>query len=240
MAIFDDLRTSRPERAIGPPPSIVEVLFGLVLTPRDTVETLLEYDPPPYRSTCILFFYLTIFIPMIIQYMKYDETVIVPLTIALLFFALTLSLATFIITEAIMLLLLRTEISPGTVVASIAYSLTPVTIAIWIVYIFNYMTNGNLSIVTFILTGMGTLDSGFIRVIPWATLIIALIMFVVLFYCLRFLGSMIWLNALGLTTLSLLPLLFGVAVGLSFAEALSPGSYDALKTLLFDFHLASP
>jgi len=223
--------------------NFMESLFGLILQPGETCEKLLRQDNPPFAYTYLLCFILSIFVPIFAQLFKYGVTVYNPEALLSVFLVIFFTFLFFVLMEALFLRLCGVDCDFKYIFASVCYCIGPLLFALWLIYFFNYLSTGRLSIVHLIMTGNIEIPDRFINVIPIALLISQLTVLVILFYCIRFLGEMYSETALLVTLLSLIPFALALGVGLYLGDLAKPGTQQLFWKVLFNpaalttFHL---
>lgn len=212
--------------------SLFEALVGLILEPSQTVESLFEVDPPPYVPTFFLLVIGTIFTPLVAQIYKYnlqDHAVSALWGLIVMF---VLALVLFIILESIFLLLMGLNFTLHGLLACIAYSLVPLFFSLWLIYLFNYLSAGRLSLITFLLSGFSSGDDSFLKVLPIVSVVVQLLMLVVYFYAIRAMGAVGSITAFMIAIISLVPLYLALLVGLMVSELLHQGIIAVFLQLL--------
>jgi len=212
--------------------NFLEALFGLMLQPGETSEELLGHKDPPYATTLLFCLLLTIFVPVFSQLVKYGMTVYDPEAIFSLFLVVTFSLLFFILLEGIFLRILRVEFNLKQLFATTAYCTAPFLLALWLIYFFNYLSTGRLSLLQIILTGYSSVPDRFIHIVPIALLIALLNILVVFFYCVRFIGQLHSISAMSITVLSSVPLLGSLVVGVIMGEFAHPGTANTFMRII--------
>ncbi len=204
--------------------NFLEALFGLMLQPGETSESLLSYEKKPYAWTLVCCLVLTFSIPIMSQYLKYGDA-IYRIEVVLSFFLVEVAcFLLFILLESLFLRLLRIEIGINELFASVSYCLAPVLLCLWLVYLFNYLMTGRLSIVQFLLSGNLDMSDRFINIVPIIALIAGLNVLIVFFYCVRFLGQMHSVSAMFLALISGLPFFAAAFISLMIGEMARPGT----------------
>ena len=203
-----------------------------MLQPGETSEELLRSAPPPYPSTLLLCMLLSIFVPIFAQLYKYGQMLYDAEAILSLFLVVIFTFLTFILLEGIFLKIFSVDFSLRQLYASAAYSIAPLLLALWLIYFFNYISTGRLSILQLILNGRLDVPDRFIHVVPIASMIALVNALVVFLYCVRFLGQMHTVTALFLTLLSLGPFLVSVSVGIFLGELAHPGTAEIFFRVL--------
>lgn len=222
------------QNAERPPPNFLEALFGLMLSPGETVEDLLDRPNPPYGETLFVCVLLTVFVPVFSQIYKYGSGVYEVNALVGLFLCVAVTFFGFFCLEWLLLRLCRVQCATRYIFASSCYCLAPVLLTIWLLYLFNYLATGRLSVLHLVLTGQMLSPDRFLGVIPIAALIAYLMTLVVLFYCLRFVGEMYSETALLMTVLSLVPLAMALVLGIACGELVRPGTQEIFWRLIFN------
>lgn len=111
---------------------------------------------------------LTLFVPIWLQVFKYNLVNFDSPEVQSTVIALVAILGVFYIVGLLLCVILRMGLSTASALNLLTYSLTPVNLAIWIVYGLNFRESGRLTIITFVLTGAGSVDSLFYGQLPLA------------------------------------------------------------------------
>lgn len=212
--------------------SFFEALAGIVLEPSATMEALFSKERPPYYFTFALILVLTIFVPIIAQIYKYQVELYNVSVIYSLVIVLFLTLFLFLLIESIFLLLLGIDFTPAGLFAAVAYSLTPLTFSLWLIYLFNYLSSGKLTVVTLLLTGFSAGDDSFIKILPIAAVVVQLMILIVFYYALRAMGGLGGVTAFMVSMLSLIPLYSALLLSLMVAELVREGTIAIFLKLL--------
>jgi hypothetical protein len=212
--------------------NFLEALAGLVLAPHETTHILFQDRNPPYGWTLFLCFLASSYVPFFAQNYKYgydvwDSGVVIGLTLVLFF-----GLLFFLLLEGIFLQLLKVSFNMQMLFSCVAYSLTPMILALWLVYGFNYLSEGRLTFTTYLLTGFGSLDDRFLKIIPFALGICALWIFLVFIYSMKNMAKVSFIVGLLISTLTLIP--FAIAIGFAtlVADRVRPGTFEILLSLV--------
>ena len=138
----------------------------------------------------------------------------------------------FILIESIFLGFLGLGFSPLRVAACIGYSSAPLVGALWLTYLFNYLSNGRLTIVTLLITGASTPNDPTIESMPYVFIISQLLMIIVFFYSLLNMTRLRWISGGLVALVSLLPLYGSFLLGLFLAETSNPGTIRLLLQVI--------
>ena len=211
--------------------NFIEALFGLLLQPAQIVERLFRREPPPYAITLVVCLLLTIFTPIITQV----------LTLQVLAYRsdLLLSAAVFVVSTSVFLViimrsffrLIQVSLPYNTMVRSFSYCLAPVILAIWSIYLVNYFSSGNLSVVTKLVTGYAAIDKRVLWMAPFAFGIANLSGLLIFYHCIRVAGSMHPGTAAMVTALAQIPFIFSFFLGLAVAEIMVPETLSIISEL---------
>ena len=212
--------------------NFLEALFGLMLQPGETSEELLNCEEPPYGSTLLLCLLLSIFVPVFAQLVKYGMTVYDPEAIFSLFLVIAFSFMFFILIEGVFLRAFGVEFTVRQLYATSCYCLAPLLLALWLIYFFNYLSTGRLSILHLLMTGYMDVPDRFIHIVPIALLIALLNILVVFFYCIRLIGELHAVTALFVSLLSIVPFFAALFVGIVIGEFAHPGTSEAFMRIL--------
>lgn len=210
----------------------LEASSGLLFEPGHTVGALLEEDSPPFLFGILALLVLTIFAPIAFQLYQYGITTynIEALSSLLLVFALTLVM--FAIMESLLLIITGMRAPFFKVVACAVYAIAPLIVALWLVYLFNYLASGRLTLVTLLVTGASSIDDRFLRVLPLALLVVHLMVLVVFYHGIRALTQTHAITGFILTLLSLGPLYVAFMLALSVGEMVRPDTIRIFTQVL--------
>ncbi len=209
-----------------------EALVGLMLEPGNTTETLLNKENPPYSASFLALLMLSIFIPIVAQLVKYDMTIYNPEAIVSLVMVVVFTLLIFVFLELLFLRMFGIEASLRKVFAAASYCCAPILLALWLIYAFNYLSTGRLSILQFLLTGYVDSGDSFMRILPLAVLIAHINVLLVFCYGIRALGNLYTVNAMVFTLFSVLPFYAALFVGVSLGDRINPGTIDIFMKVI--------
>ena len=214
-------------------PNFIDALLGLVLEPEDTTEALFVDQKPKYGFTILLCLFLTIFVPIVSQIYKYGYTVYDSNAIISLFIVFFFTFLFFVFFEGAFLRLAQVDFQVHQLFSSSAYCLSPVLLAIWIIYGFNYFMTGGLSILTFIIKGDSSIEDQFFQIVPIAFLIAFINVFVIFFYSIRAIGKLSNVSALAMALISLIPFATSLMLALCVGDYAKPGTIGIFFHALF-------
>ncbi|MFM1846595.1 MAG: hypothetical protein RL417_69, partial [Pseudomonadota bacterium] len=138
----------------------------------------------------------------------------------------------FILIESIVLGILGLGFSPLKVGACISYSTAPLVGALWLTYLFNFLSHGRLTILTLLITGNISPNDPTMASMPYVFIISQLLMIIVLFYSLRSMGQLGLIDGLLIGALSLLPLYGSFVLAIFLANTLNPGTVQLLLKII--------
>ncbi len=213
-------------------PSFLDAIFGLLFEPGSTVRTLLSHEKPPYGNTILLCFVLSIYVPILAQIVKYGNTIFNSDAILSLSVIIAFTLLIFVLVEGIFLQLLGIQVSVRQLWSMVAYCVTPFVLAIWLIYLFNYLAMGRLTLVTLFMTGASINHDKFIRIVPFAISVAQLNVLVVFFHSIRYLGDMQWLTSALVTLFSLIPFYVALFIAISIGEIARRGTIELFEKVL--------
>lgn len=219
----------RPESA---PPNFIEAYLGLVLNPGEMTETLFARERPPYVFSFFLVAIVSVFGPIVLQTLKYGYNLFDTTTIASLAIILGFSVLCFILIESLFLGILGLGFSPLRVSACIGYSTAPLVGALWLTYLFNYMSNGRLTLVSLLITGVSSPHDPTLEAMPWVILIAHLLMIIVFIFSLLRLGRLRWISGSLVALASLIPLYGSFLLGIFLADSINPGTVRLLLKVI--------
>jgi hypothetical protein len=196
------------------------------------VRTLLAYPAPPFGGTIFSCLILTIFVPIAAQVYKYGNSIFDPNVLASLAVIVCLTIVVFLLVEGIFLHLLGINIRVRELWSTIAYCVTPLILALWLIYLFNYLAMHRLTLITLFLTGLSPTDDKFLRIVPIAMFVAQLNILVVFYHCVRYAGQISGLSAFVITLFSLVPFYAALLISLSLAELIRPGTFQLFNKIL--------
>ncbi|MCO6431715.1 MAG: hypothetical protein J5J00_12730 [Deltaproteobacteria bacterium] len=210
--------------------SFLDALFGLVTQPGETAEVLFQPGVRRHILPFLILFAAVVFGPMLLlaqsNYLAVKSDAISSLALVALF-----TLFAFVFLEGLMLLIFGLRPAITDLLACAAYTLAPLSAALLILYGFNYLISGNLSMIHMLLGG--TMPEGnFSKVLPYALFVISLDMLLVMIFSLRAVGDLHVFTAFCMSILSFVPIYFALLVGVIVAEIAMPGSKHAFFRLL--------
>ncbi|GEM_PF-3100081 len=207
-----------------PTVSFLHALFGLPVNPIGTSQRLIAADYPPYSFSLILCTLFTIFVPIITQihFLRIDAfraDLFYSLVIVIFF-----SMIVFSVVEVFILQLLGIHIRWGQMIATIAYSMSPITFALLVVYCYNYSVNGSLTLITLLLTGYSPVSPSVLDLIAVAFTYCQFVSFLIFASCVKEIGHGHWISATVVTLITAIPFYLCVVVGLALSELAVPGT----------------
>lgn len=218
-------------------PGFFESCIGLVFEPAYSTSVLLDTRNPPHALSCLLLFFVTLATPVIVQLSIYHwkfsnvEAVLgVSLTLSLL-------LLLFVLLQRILLLILRVKASMHQVFALACYCAVPLTFALLLIYLFNFLSDGRLTVVEFIVTGSAPFSSKFLKVLPFAFLVVQLNILLLFYYGLRVIGRLGFFSGVFITIFSVAPLYGAFIMAAFVGELLHSGTIETFQTLLWSVRL---
>jgi len=215
-------------------PNFLEALTGLVFEPGYTTEVFLNEKLPPFIPGIILSFFLTVTVPLLAFVLKHDARFENAASLTGIFFALVFAFVLFILFEGLLLLLVRIQASPVQLLGMASYCLVPVMFAIWLIYLFNFFSDGRLTVAELMVTGYGPISSQFLRILPVALIIVQINVFLLVYYSLKTLGSLSFFGALFTTLLSIIPFYLSFVLGTFLGDIVHPGTIDTFQVLLLN------
>ena len=203
-------------------PNFIEAVIGFIFEPSATIQSLLDNEDPPFSLSLLISLMLTIFVPIVAQLIKYDLKVD-PASVFAIGIVALVTIFVFIIVEGLLLLIFGFQLTLSQLVAAVMYSSVPLMCALWLIFIANYIASGNISLVTYLLTGIGRPNDSFIQILPFAFSFAVALMTINFFYAIRWLGDCFGMTALAITLISLFPLGASAYAGLLAGEYIRPG-----------------
>lgn len=219
----------RPRKEI----SIFGALFGLILSPYETTEILFTLPRPRYTFRFLLLIYLAVFAPFLSLMLDPRSVAFEHRVVHATIFVTVMALLVFVFLEAILLRFLKIPATPQKVLAAISYALVPFALAFVLIYFFNFLSAGEVSIVHKLLTdGKLPTDTKFLRIVPYAVTIAELTALVVFSYSIRAMGDMEGYSSWVITLLSFAPLYGAIQAAYYFAQFLPEGAAAIFGSLL--------
>lgn len=202
--------------------TFLEAVTGLIAEPRSTVPALLSQKQPPYVLSILCCFLLVVLAPVLLHNWTPDTPLFELSATCVIALLLLCSSCIFIVLESILLLLLKVQFTARLLIAAIIYCCTPLMLSIVLVLLFNYFTNGELTAITWLLTGYTARDDHFLAVMPYALPIIQLLVFIVFFHCVRCIGQLYVFSAVLIAIISLVPLYLAVIFSIIIVSLVVP------------------
>gem|GEM_PF-4400264 len=140
---------------------------------------------PSYAATCLVCLLLTLFVPVWAQVIKYGFISFNSPEMHSTVLSAFSGLAVFYIAGLLLAIILRIDINTRALVNALTYALTPLNLALWLVYGFNYAHSGRLSVVTYVMTGAGNIHDVFFGQLVFAAAITLVWVLVVAYYCIK-------------------------------------------------------
>jgi len=212
-------------------PSFLEAAAGLLLEPGQTIEELLKEEPPPYVLTFSLALILSIFVPLISQLTKFGITLLDSRVLGSVAIVFIFTFGLFILLEGVFLQLLGINFTVRKLFSILVYSVTPLTLALWLIYGFNYLAAGRLTIVSLLVTGYGSVDDRFLSILPVAVGVVQL-MTLVFYSGLRVMGALGGFTAFMIAVFSLVPFHLSLLTALFLGDVFRPGTINIFMRLL--------
>ena len=212
--------------------NFIETLAGLILAPHETTGLLFQTKNPPFAWTLFLCLLLSIYVPIFAQTYKYGYSIAQPGVVLSLTLLIFFGLLMFLVIDGVFLQPLKVEFNMQMLFSCIAYSLTPLILCLWLIYGFNYLSDGKLTLITYILTGFGSLVDNFLKIIPYATSICLLWVVVVFLYGIKSMAQLNGFLSVCVTLLAVVPFILSSALGLFVGEMAYPGTARIVLTLL--------
>lgn len=217
---------------LQPIPGFFHALLGLVVAPRSTTVRLFAVPSPPFSITFLILLLISVFEPVLVQQYKYGMSVYDLSAVLSIFLTFLFSFLIFMILELLLLRLFSVPCSFEQALALISYSLVPLILVIWVIYFFNYLTSGSITLAQYLVTGHVEGFDSFFDILPVVFSIAEFIVLVVFFFSIRALGQMFPITALGITAFSLVPLILAIILGMVLADWAHPGSMAAFMRII--------
>lgn len=213
-------------------PNFIEAFLGLVLRPGEMTATLFSQRRPPFVFSFFFVAFLSLLGPIVFQSYKYGFGLFNSTALASISIIGTFTVLCFILIESVVLGILGLGFSPLKVAACIGYSTAPLVGAVWLTYIFNYISHGRLTIITLLVTGHAAPQDPILESMPYVFIICQLLMFIVLFSSLRQMGNLGLVDGFLVGTVSLIPLYGSLVLGVILANSVNPGTVQMILKVL--------
>lgn len=204
----------------------VSSFLGVAFEPSSAIEELFTEEAPPYSLPFLICLCCTIALPVIYQLAMFGMTtyrVDVMLSVAII---IAVTIGIFIIFESIFLAIVGISAPLPKLLAATAYATVPLTIALWLIYGFNYYYNGSLTLVTYLFSGHKSDVDPFLKILPYALWIVNLWVLLVFHYGLKTLSKMGELTSSFTTLMSLAPFYAALLISLYVGNLLRPGTFE--------------
>ncbi len=209
-----------------------EALTGLIFEPIVTMESLLSEEDPPYGPAFLLALAISVFVPIFAQVLKYDVSLYRADAFLSMLTVVFFSILSFTILEGLLLQILGVEFRFSQLFALMSYCLAPLSMALWLLYAFNYFSQGSITLLNLLVHGPGISDDNFLHFLPFAFGLVLVSMMLLFFLGIRFLGDMHILTATVVTVFSLIPLATSLIVSVALSELVRPGSAQIFARIL--------
>jgi len=213
--------------------NFVQSFLGLVFRPLATVEKLFKEPRPHHAVGLILIFLLTVLVPAVTSVHIHGKLMYQPLSVVSLLLVLILTLIYFVFIESFFLTVFSVNVSISGLAQAVVFCLAPLTVIIWGMYAINYITNGTLTLVTFVLSGEAALDDKFINAVPYIINIGFFVTLLILHQAIRLMGDLFFTNAFILALFSIFPLHLALILAVLSANAIQPGTIDIFIQLIY-------
>jgi hypothetical protein len=200
---------------------MADVLIGTPVDPYGSMRHLLvERKSPPYLFASFVALFVVLVLPCLIYQFRYEIT---PWDVRVTYSLITtiaVAVAVFLPSAALLLRLLAFKIPVSQLLALSVYSLTPLLPLAVGYYLVNYVLIGQLSILTYLVTGVPGKTDWFVQFLPYFVMMGLFWIFMVFAQGVRVLGRASLTSGI-LATILCAAMLFGCYVlGLICAEAL--------------------
>ena len=212
--------------------SLLETVGGLIFEPRTTVENLLDSESPPHAVSLFILLLLTIFGPIFYQFFKYGYNHESIAAVGALFVLIVFSIMVFVMIESWLFIIVGIDCGPSGVFACITYTFAPLIAIIAVVYGYNYYSSGTFSVVNLLVSGRGIMSGSFTKALPVSIGIAQLLVLIVFFYAVRYVGKMHSITSLAVACLSLIPFYLAFLAGLFVAESVHQGIVELVWNLI--------
>jgi hypothetical protein len=206
------------------PIGLLHAIFGLSISPFNTANRLMEAERPRHIISIGLVFIISLFLPFFyeINVLTLDSyrKDIISSVLTVIFCSYVL----FIIVETLCLQILRIEMKFHNMMATLSYTLAPMIVALWSLYLVNTIFDGSITIVTKILTSHGVI-SDTVKDVAHIAFYYAVVWGVVIFAsCIRVVSKGNMISSFLISLLSLVPMYICLIMGVTLAEMAIPGT----------------
>lgn len=203
---------------------LIDAIIGLLVEPRETVRELFSQKPPLFVPALLNIFVLVVFLPIVVQTLRWDFLQTRLFEIACLAFVLSLTAMLFILLEKVVLLLWREPLGLSDILAIFVYGCTPLIPIILSYYLFDLLRYGRLATVTYIITGVAPPGDWATSFLPLAHLLAKVLFLVVFYHSVRLLRKSGPVTSFLIVLFSSIPFYLSLGMALCTSEALVPGS----------------
>jgi len=201
--------------------SMADVLIGTPVDPYGSMRHLLiERKNPPYLFASLVAIFIVLILPCLIYQFRYE---IAPWDVRVTYALMSTVAVTALIFLPVAVLLLRLlslKIPLAQLLALSIYSLTPLLPLAVGYYIVNYLLIGQLSILTYLVTGVPVKTDWFIQLLPYFVMMGLFWVFMVFAQGIRVLGRISLTSGILITILCAAVLFGGYIIGLICSEAM--------------------
>ena len=192
----------------------------------------MQHQGAPFGLRLLICFFISIFVPLGVQVIKYNHSVHEARGVTSLFIILVFWLLLFCVFEHLFLRIIGIKALPSTVFACTAYTLTPLMWFMWFFYAFNYYTSGSLVIADVLVAGNASASKFFLRVAPvlvWVALLSVLYIFS---QSLRVLGELSPSGGFTSAIMSLVPFVLAFLLATVIVEKGRPGTVEYFRSII--------
>lgn len=185
-----------------------------------------------YAATCCVCLLLTLFVPIWSQAIKYRIVDFSSPEMLSTVLAGGIALSLYYLFGLLLTALLRLDLTIRSTIDALTYALTPLNLALWLVYAFNYAHSGRLTVVTYVLTGAGNIHDVFFGQLSIVAIIVCIWVLFVAYQCVQSgtdeLGTAPFAYVLLLAPSTALSVALGTLVG----DIIRPGFLRVILQLL--------
>ena len=211
--------------------SRIAAFLGILVSPTGTPITLFRsYAVPPYAVGFLLLFLVTALAAPGWFVITSENPAAHQAALAALVSFLAVTLVSFLVLEAALLLILAVPFRLIDLLSTVCYLLVPISVAIGVLYFSDYSMHGAITIPRAIL-GSSLIDSTLYQVIGVTMLVTQLHLILTLAGCIYSFGRTHSITAFILALISTGCLLLALGAGTLVAEAVNPGSARSISAI---------
>lgn len=210
-------------------------VVGLLFEPRHTTRVLFEQRPPLFVPQFLIALTVVIFAPIVGELVLWRFVETRATAIAGLALALFLTAVLFVYLETLFLRVFREYVRPSEILAAFAYASAPLVPIVLCYYALDLVRFGELTIVTFIITGVAPAPPAHVALFPVAHVLAKICFLIVFYFSLRQLVRVGPITTGWIVLLSSVPFYAAFAAALSLMQLALPGSVSGVVAFVLSF-----